>query len=144
MYDLALLGLEDPNSCWKEENGTKEELATMVADILSSKAPMLQDYFSIEIDETKTLWSLPLLLGKFNSVFNQNISISYIVSSSYLHNFTVFVENYSPDISHLPLYVLRLACDVCWENEKPCFQGICRETACFFSNISITDSNVSC
>lgn len=38
-------------------------------------------------------------------------------------------------MSELPLFVLRLATEVEWNSEKPCFQTICRETARFYSRI---------
>lgn len=44
-----------------------------------------------------------------------------------------FVDDYMPDMSRLPHYLLRLACDVNWKEEQPCFEGICRETASFYS-----------
>ncbi|KAL1121982.1 hypothetical protein AAG570_003390, partial [Ranatra chinensis] len=113
LYDVAMLGIEDPNSHWKEEDGSKEELATLASDLLASKAAMLQDYFSIEINQKKELRTIPLLL-----------------------------ENYTPDISWLPLYVLRLACDVDWDSEQACFQGVCRETARFYSYISSVNTKV--
>ncbi|XP_066903081.1 DNA mismatch repair protein Mlh1 [Halyomorpha halys] len=103
LYDLAMLGLEDPESKWKEEDGKKEMLAETVSQVLVTKAEMLSDYFSIEIDNEKRLLSIPLLLDK-----------------------------YMPDITRLPNYILRLACDVDWKEEKACFEGICRETAKFY------------
>lgn len=60
---MALLGLEDPASKWSEEDGKKEDLAETVSQLLFTKAEMLQDYFSIEIDRNKNLSSIPLLLG---------------------------------------------------------------------------------
>ncbi|CAH1405931.1 unnamed protein product [Nezara viridula] len=103
LYDLAMLGLEDPETKWKEEDGKKDMLAETVSQVLASKAEMLLDYFSIEIDNDNKLLSIPLLLDK-----------------------------YMPDITRLPNYILRLACDVDWKQEKPCFEGICRETAKFY------------
>lgn len=47
-----------------------------------------------------------------------------------------------PDISRLPHYILRLACDVDWKSEQPCFEGVCRETAKFFSFADTINNNV--
>lgn len=41
----------------------------------------------------------------------------------------------------MPLYVLRLATEVDWTVEQPCFDGICRETAKYYSQISTQDEN---
>ena len=83
VYDLALLALETGQSGWTQSDGSKNELAKYVVELLQSKAEMLLDYFSIEIDENGHLLSLPLLLKKFN-----------------------------PDVNRLPMFLLRLATDV--------------------------------
>lgn len=112
LYDLAILGLEDPVTNWQKEDGDKEVLAETVSQLLYTKAEMLMDYFSIEIDQNKNLCSIPLLLDK-----------------------------YMPDISRLPNYILRLACDVDWKSEEPCFRSICRETARFYSFVDTVNSH---
>ncbi|XP_033210233.1 DNA mismatch repair protein Mlh1 [Belonocnema kinseyi] len=106
LYDLAMLGLETKEAGWTEEDGTKEELAKSVQERLSEKMDMLKEYFSIVIDKKGNLKSLPILLDK-----------------------------YFPREGGLPLYILSLSTQVDWEAEKPCFKGICRETAKFYSQI---------
>lgn len=47
-------------------------------------------------------------------------------------------------MSALPLYTLRLASEVDWEQEKNCFKTICRETAMFYSQMKdggVTEQN---
>ena len=83
IYDLALLALETEQSGWTQSDGPKNELAKYVVELLKSKAEMLLDYFSIEIDQNGSLLALPLLLKKFN-----------------------------PDVNRLPMFLLRLATDV--------------------------------
>ncbi|XP_059144624.1 DNA mismatch repair protein Mlh1-like isoform X2 [Physella acuta] len=100
---LALLALDCPDSGWTPAHGPKEEMADYVLTFLTSKAEMLQDYFSIEI-ENGNLLTLPMLL-----------------------------ENYVPPLDELPLYLLRLATEVDWESEKECFQSFCEETAQFYA-----------
>ena len=51
IHELALLALDSPESGWKSEDGPKDELAKFVVQLLTSKAEMLADYFSIEIDQ---------------------------------------------------------------------------------------------
>ncbi|XP_014250144.1 DNA mismatch repair protein Mlh1 isoform X2 [Cimex lectularius] len=104
LTELAMIGLEDPISCWKEEDGDKSMIADSVTNLLIDKREMLIDYFSIEIDRDKNLCTIPLIL-----------------------------DDYKPDVSRLPHFVLRLACDVDWTSEQNCFDTICRETAKFFS-----------
>lgn len=42
----------------------------------------------------------------------------------------------------MPLYLIRVATEVNWEEEKACFDSFARETAMFYSNVSSeTDEN---
>lgn len=50
LFDLAMLALENAESGWTEEDGSKEGLAEYIVDFLSKKSEMLRDYFSLEID----------------------------------------------------------------------------------------------
>lgn len=61
--DLALLGLELPETGWTEDDGPKEILADRINEILTEKGPMLNEYFSVHIDSNGMLKSLPILLG---------------------------------------------------------------------------------
>ena len=36
-------------------------------------------------------------------------------------------------MENLPMYLLRVACEVEWESEKECFQTFARETARFYA-----------
>lgn len=110
---LAHMAIKQPVTGWTEEDGDQTELARKVAEILIQKGSMLQDYFSIEIDVEKgTIKGLPVL-----------------------------IENYVPDMSRLSMYVLRLATDVNWEDEKECFRTFARETAQFYSHIAFHVDN---
>lgn len=51
LYDLAMLALDSEGSGWTEEDGPKEGLAQYIVDFLKKKAEMLEDYFSLEIDQ---------------------------------------------------------------------------------------------
>ncbi|BFZ01377.1 hypothetical protein BsWGS_04416 [Bradybaena similaris] len=101
--DLILLALDCSASGWTPADGPKEEMADYVVTFLSSKSEMLQDYFSLEVEDGK-LVTLPMLL-----------------------------ENYVPPLDELPLYILRLATEVNWDSEKGCFHTFCEETAQFYS-----------
>jgi len=104
IYELALLALDCPDNGWTEEDGSKEELADFVLTLLQSKAEMLLDYFSIEINDKGELLSLPLILDKL-----------------------------TPNMNGLPMFILRLATEVDWESEQACFETFCRECSRFFS-----------
>uniref|UniRef100_A0A182LZ82 DNA mismatch repair protein S5 domain-containing protein n=1 Tax=Anopheles culicifacies TaxID=139723 RepID=A0A182LZ82_9DIPT len=106
---LVHLGLADPNSGYTEEDGPADELADIIVEKLVSKAPMLREYYNISIREDGYLESLPKLL-----------------------------ENYIPSVVFLPMYIIRLATEVEWDEEMECFRTFSRETGYFFSRIALT------
>ena len=105
--DLAMLALEQDEAGWSPEDGDKSDLAQQVALKLSEVKEMLADYFSLEfeiIEGQLYLTGLPLLLAEF-----------------------------CPWFGGLPIYVVRLATDVIWDDEKQCFETVAHETAMFYS-----------
>ncbi|XP_032717122.1 DNA mismatch repair protein Mlh1 isoform X4 [Lontra canadensis] len=104
LFDLAMLALDSPESGWTEEDGPKEGLAEYIVEFLKKKAEMLTDYFSLEIDEEGNLTGLPLL-----------------------------IDNYVPPLEGLPIFILRLATEVNWDEEKECFESLSKECAMFYS-----------
>ncbi|XP_048204616.1 DNA mismatch repair protein Mlh1 isoform X1 [Perognathus longimembris pacificus] len=104
LFDLAMLALDSPESGWTEEDGPKEGLAEYIVEFLKKKAEMLADYFSLEIDEEGNLIGLPLL-----------------------------IDNYVPPLEGLPIFILRLATEVNWDEEKECFESLSKECAVFYS-----------
>ncbi|KAF4801062.1 DNA mismatch repair protein Mlh1 [Turdus rufiventris] len=104
LYELSMLALDDPKSGWTEEDGPKEGLAEYIVEFLKKKTEMLEDYFSLEIDEEGNLTGLPLL-----------------------------IDNYVPPLEGLPMFVLRLATEVNWDEEKECFDSLSKELAMLYS-----------
>ncbi|KAM6142890.1 LOW QUALITY PROTEIN: DNA mismatch repair protein Mlh1 [Phoenicopterus ruber ruber] len=104
LYELSMLALEDPESGWTEDDGPKEGLAEYIVEFLKKKTEMLKDYFSLEIDEEGNLIGLPLL-----------------------------IDNYVPPLEGLPMFILRLATEVNWDEEKECFESLSKELAMFYS-----------
>ncbi|XP_031200121.1 DNA mismatch repair protein Mlh1 isoform X2 [Mastomys coucha] len=104
LFDLAMLALDSPESGWTEEDGPKEGLAEYIVEFLKRKAEMLADYFSVEIDEEGNLIGLPLL-----------------------------IDSYVPPLEGLPIFILRLATEVNWDEEKECFESLSKECAMFYS-----------
>jgi len=104
IYELVLLALNSPDSGWKPDDGDKEELAKFVVDLLQDKGDMTMDYFSMEINKQGELISLPLILDK-----------------------------YVPNWNRLPMFLLRLATEIDWDNEQDCFDGFSRECSLFYS-----------
>lgn len=111
IYELALIGF-DLNECgWEEADGSKQELAKQVEAILIDQRQMLSEYFSITINEEAELASLPSI-----------------------------IPTHSPLMSSLPLFVIRMATEVNYEDEKHCFKTICDELASYYSRLSLTSA----
>lgn len=106
LKELLILSLESEAAGWTPEDGDKAELADGAADILLKKAPIMREYFGLRISEDGMLESLPSLL-----------------------------HQHRPCVAHLPVYLLRLATEVDWEQETRCFETFCRETARFYAQL---------
>lgn len=105
LKELAMIALDSEDSGWTEADGSKEDLAQFVVKSLMDKAEMLDDYFSLELDqESETLITLPLLLN-----------------------------NFVPFLTALPTFILRIATEVIWDDEISCFQSFASELAKFYA-----------
>lgn len=99
---------------------TNDDIAQQVTDCLWEKASMLREYFSIiirkdDMHKNKSrivLCGLPLLL-----------------------------RGYEPSLHGIPLFLLRLATEVDWSNEKSCFHHICYELGSYYAQISTSSSD---
>lgn len=69
LYDLAMLALDSEGSGWTEDDGPKEGLAQYIVDFLKRKAEMLEDYFSVEIDQVRSHGKMPRFLSMFQCIF---------------------------------------------------------------------------
>lgn len=107
--ELSLIGLDMKECSWTEEDGPKEILAKQVEKLLVEQREMLKEYFSITINSNGELETLP-----------------------------VFINGYSPLSAYLPLFFIRLASEVNFEDEKECFKNISTELAKFYSRWSLT------
>ncbi|CAG9814820.1 unnamed protein product [Phaedon cochleariae] len=107
IHELAMIGLEMPETGWTQEDGEKSVLAKRIVECFGgTRRAMLLDYFCMEIDELGNICSLPIL-----------------------------VEDYLPDPKSLPMYVIRLATEVNWDSEKEFFESFARETSKFYAEV---------
>jgi len=106
VLDLVMVALNQEECGWKPEDGEKELLANNVVGILSEKRDMLAEYFSLEMD---------VLEGQLH-----------------LTGIPLILEDFCPWFGGLPLYIVRLATEVDWEDETNCFDTFSIETAQFY------------
>lgn len=109
--ELTKLALDTDEAGWTPQDGSKDELAEYIVKFLSEKSEMLKDYFSIEIEDEK-LKTLPMLLN-----------------------------DYQPLMFGLPLFILRISTEVCWEDEDVFFKSFSQELARFYT---IKEECVAC
>jgi len=93
-----------------EINETNRVQAEQATTCLFLQAELLKEYFSVRIDKDEqgriVLKGLPVLL-----------------------------EGYTPSPHALPLFLLRLATEVDWKQEKSCFHDVCSELGRFYASI---------
>ncbi|XP_015886329.3 DNA mismatch repair protein MLH1 isoform X1 [Ziziphus jujuba] len=106
LQELIMLALkeEDLETECSGDHDLKEKIAEMNTELLKQKTEMLQEYFGIEIDMNGNLSRLPVVL-----------------------------DQYAPDMDHVPEFVLCLGNDVDWEDEKNCFQAISAALGNFYA-----------
>lgn len=112
LHSALRVALDLPEMDWKEEYGSKDELAERAAAVLLAKAGMLDEYYRISFDPCAdegrgALTSLPDLLPRF-----------------------------TPSPAGLPVFLLRLATEVNWEQEQVCFEGVATELGLYYSDLS--------
>ena len=81
-----------------------DEIPDLVTKQLIERREMLLEYFSLDINETGDLLSLPLLM-----------------------------KGYTPSLAKLPRFLMRLGPCVDWTDEKNCFHTFLRELAAFYT-----------
>ncbi|WVZ67344.1 hypothetical protein U9M48_016434 [Paspalum notatum var. saurae] len=93
LLDLLLMALKDDELVCDENDEEKLEIAKVNSEILKDNAEMINEYFSIHVDQDGNLIRLPVVL-----------------------------DQYTPDMDRLPEFVLTMGNDVTWDDEKECFR----------------------
>lgn len=106
VYDLLLLALDEEERLgkWTESDGSKDEIARLNAKILLTKAQMLREYFSFDINTDGNVCTIPIILDQF-----------------------------MPDMDRLPQFLLSLGNCVDWDSEKECFETFAAALADFYA-----------
>ncbi|XGW16651.1 hypothetical protein V3C99_001810 [Haemonchus contortus] len=92
--------------------GFESENEMKALGLLDAHAPMLQDYFSLEIKQPDGEQDLRQL---------------------YLASIPSLVSGYTPQLEGLPAMIAGLVRNVNWDQEEPCFEGVSRVLADFFT-----------
>lgn len=111
ILDLVMMGFEMDFIEWRESDGEKSMLSEGAVRILVENREMLADYFGIGISEDGELATLPVL-----------------------------IKSYQPLMSYLPIFLVTLATEVDYADEKNCLREISLQIAKFYSQISLSSS----
>ncbi|VAI71065.1 unnamed protein product [Triticum turgidum subsp. durum] len=93
LLELLTMALKDDESMSDVNEKEKLEIAEVNTEILKENAEMINEYFSIHIDQGGNLTRLPVVL-----------------------------DQYTPDMDRLPEFMLTLGNDIAWDVEKECFR----------------------
>ncbi|KAL5724741.1 DNA mismatch repair protein [Ranunculus cassubicifolius] len=106
LSELIMMALKDDDldSHCNDNDDLKEKIAEVNTELLKTKAAMLNEYFCVHIDPQGNLCRLPLIL-----------------------------DQYTPNMDHVPEFVLCLANDVDWEDETNCMQQISATLGNFYA-----------
>ena len=126
---------EDLSSSSSTDEGkiskTNLELARQATACLAEKASMLLEYFSVRLERVE--------------VYGDGHK-KQKVTSLRVTGLPILLEGHVPEPHGLPLFLLRLATEVNWTEEQPCFDGVCRELAAYYAELpfpSVDDSDDS-
>lgn len=108
--------LDHPHAMWSSQDGDKDSITKVVVNLLEEKSEMLLEYFSITIEVDEMSQRLKLL------------------------TVPELLTGYVPNPEALPMFLLRLATDTDWSDEKQCFKSISLQVADFYSHLAIPKS----
>lgn len=106
LFELLILALKEENvnpEC-NQDDDFNQEVAETSTQLLKLKAEMLEEFFCIHIDKDGNLARLPVVL-----------------------------DQYTPDMDRVPEFILSLANDIDWEDEKNCLQSISAAIGNFYA-----------
>lgn len=98
-----------------------------MAQLLKEKAGMLKEYFAIDIDEVRSMWRNELLnqtdlLNCFMFLTTTALLMSiysldfffffFVCQHANLRTLPLLLDQYTPDLTRLPMFVLRMATEV--------------------------------
>jgi DNA mismatch repair protein Mlh1 C-terminus len=112
-------------------NETNAVLAKQATACLWDNAAMVEEYFGIRME----------IAAKGQSQQGQKDPLQLSSTEVVVTGLPILLEGHSPPPHGLPLFLLRLATEVDWAEERPCFDGVCRELGNYYSQLPTFDSH---
>jgi DNA mismatch repair protein MLH1 len=107
---------------------TNRALAEQAAACLLEEAELLQEYFSIRIERQQQQQQSEDKHGRRQDGKGRIV----------LSGMPVLLEGYTPAPHGLSLFLLRLATEVNWKDERQCFHDICSELGAFYATLPLS------
>lgn len=114
---------DEEESMTQIKNTTEWELAEQATQCLIDHVQMLEDYFS------------------FSFKVQNNMKEGGDDTHLFLTGLPILLEGHEPCPHALPLFLLRLATEVNWEEESSCFKDICTELGAFYAQLPYDDDD---
>ena len=118
---LSQGGDSDINSTQDEINS---ELASQATKCLLDQAEMFLEYFSIKLE------------------MKQDPASQSEKSILMLTGLPIILDGHTPSPHALPTFLHRLATEVDWTEERPCFEGVCTELGSYYAEIPYQDVKI--
>ncbi|CAM9581894.1 unnamed protein product, partial [Ectocarpus fasciculatus] len=138
-----------PEAAWTTMDGDKDDLAQDAVKLLGEKAALLDEYFMISLSRL----SVPATANDDDSVEGKGgeergangtaggggaaaaLEDGEEVQALCISSLPLLLEGHSPVGEGLPMFLLRLAIEVDWSEERTCFEGVATELAVFYSTL---------
>lgn len=117
---------------------TNQLLAGQAAECLLLNAAMLKEYFSIVIERDNSEDGSEEEEEEEEEKQQQNGALQPIL----LKGLPVLLDGCAPQLHALPLFLLKLATEVDYEEERPCFHGVCRELGHYYATAPHGEENL--
>ena len=108
-----------------EVDETNVLLASQATDCLWDNSAMLEEYFGIRLEQ----------IEDDSQEQQEGLSQQPTKPVVVLTGLPILLEGHAPPPHGLPLFLLRLATEVTYEEERPCFDGICRELGNYYAKM---------
>ena len=96
--------------------------------------------FTVEVSEAEVSQMVEVLERQRNMLaeyFSLNFSYDPSTKSLRLTSLPILLDDHSPPPHGLPLFLLRLATEIDYTDEKACFEGVCSELGMFYADLPV-------
>jgi DNA mismatch repair protein MLH1 len=155
-YQLALARFGEPTIAKLGDNGDDSgiDIQALIADTLQVEDQLAQDdpeqspsvlnngsMLNVSENNLQLAEQATTCLEDNAEMMKEYYGISIISKNNkaLLVGLPVLLDGHAPEPHGLGIFLLRLATQVDWSEEKPCFQGICRELGNYYSSLPTSD-----